>query len=189
MVCDYRPLKDEPYRVHFTIDGDKLDYDKETASPTTNLLETKLLINNVISGAHKGARFLDIDIKDFFLLTILPPRDREYMRIHSRYFDDKIKKLYSIDPTVADFGYVYYEIQRGMYRLKQSAILAYNQLKENLQKHDYHPLPFTDGLWGHKTRKPIFALCVDDFGVEYFKKDDADHSIQTLQKYYPISLD
>ena len=66
MVCDYRPLKDEPYRVRLTVGGDKLDYFGETASPTANLLETKLLINSVISDAHKGARFLGIDIKDFF---------------------------------------------------------------------------------------------------------------------------
>ena len=81
MVCDYRPLKDEPYRVRLIIGGDKLEYDKETASPTTNLLETKLLLNSVISDAHKGARFLGIDIKDFFLLTFLPPGDREYIII------------------------------------------------------------------------------------------------------------
>ena len=112
------------------------------------------------------------------------------MRIHSRYFDDEIKKLYNIEPIIADDGYVYCEIQRGMYGLKQAAILAYNQLKRNLQKHGYYQLPFTDGLWGHKTRKKtIFALCVDDFGVKYFNKDDVKHLIQILQKYYPISLD
>ena len=66
MVCDYRPLKDEPYRVRLAIGGDKLDYFGETAAPAASLLEAKLLINSVISDAHKGARFLGIDIKDFF---------------------------------------------------------------------------------------------------------------------------
>ena len=89
MVCDYRPLKDEPYRVRLTVGGNKLDYFGETASPTANLLETKLLINSVISDAHKGARFLGIDIKDFFLLSSLPADQKEYMRIHSKYFDDE----------------------------------------------------------------------------------------------------
>ena len=28
------------------------------------------------------------------------------MRIHSRYFDDEIKKLYNVDPIIADDGYV-----------------------------------------------------------------------------------
>ena len=70
MVCDYCPLKDEPYRVRLTVEGDKLDYFGETTSPTANLLERKLLINSVISDAHKGARFLGIDIKDFFLYPL-----------------------------------------------------------------------------------------------------------------------
>ena len=68
MVCDYRPLKHEPWRVRLTIGGDKLDYEKEILSLTANLLETKLLLNSVVSDAHKGARFLGIDIKDFSYL-------------------------------------------------------------------------------------------------------------------------
>ena len=53
----------------------------------------------------------------------------------------------------------------------------------------YFPLPNTDSLWGHCTRKTIFALCLDDFGVKYFNQDDANHLINTIKKYYPISLD
>jgi len=189
MVCDYRPLKDEPWRVRLTIGGDKLDYAEETASPAANLLETKLLINSVSYDAHKGARVLGIDIKDLFLLTLLPEGEREYMRIHSKYFNDEMRKLYNIDSIIAEDGFVYCEIQRGMYGLKQAAILAYQQLKVNLERHDYYPIPLSDGLWAHKTRKTIFALCVDDFGVKYFNRDDANHLIETLQKYYPISLD
>ena len=73
--------------------------------------------------------------------------------------------------------------------MKQAAILTYNQLKQNPQKHGYYPIPFIDGLWGHIPRKTIFTFCVDDFGVKYFNKEDADHLTGTLQKYYPISLD
>ena len=189
MVCDYRPLKDEPYRVRLTIGGDKLDYFDDTASPAASLLETKLLINSVISDAHRGARFLGIDIKDFFLLSFLPPDQKEYMRIHKRYFDEDFRKLFTITPIIAEDGYVYCEIQRGMYGLKQAAILAYNQLKDNLSKHGYYPITNSNGLWKHETRPTIFALCVDDFGVKYFSEDDANHLINTLKKYYPISLD
>ena len=66
IVCDYRPLKEEKYRVRLTIGGDKLDYDQETALPTTNLIDTKILINSTISYAHEGAQFMSVDIKDFF---------------------------------------------------------------------------------------------------------------------------
>ena len=48
MVCNYRPLNDKKYRVRLTIGGDKLNYQDETASPTDNLLDTKILINSTI---------------------------------------------------------------------------------------------------------------------------------------------
>ena len=173
MVCDYRPLKSEPWRVRLTIGRDKLDYFEETASPAANLLETKLLINSTISDVHKGAKFLVIDIKDFFLLSHLPPDQREYMRIHSKYFDAEFRKLYNIDPIIVKDGYVYCEIQRDIYELNQAAILAYNQLRNNLEKHGYKPIPNTNGLWKHDTRNITFTRCVDDFRVKCFNKEDA----------------
>lgn len=110
IIYDYRPLKDEPLSVRLTIGGDKLDYFGETAASTSSLLQAKLLINSVISDAHKGAHFLATDIKDFFLLSFLPEDQNEYMRIHSKYFDEEFRKLYNITPIIAADRYVYCEI-------------------------------------------------------------------------------
>ena len=187
MVCDEKPLKQEKYRVRLTIGGDKLDYFFETASPTTSLTETKILVNSVISDAHKGARFMTIDIKDFFLNTIL--QDPEYMKIHSKYFSKKFRDLYKLHNKIDADGYVYCAIKKGMYGLKQAAILAYQQLARNLKKHGYHPLEGATGLWGHRTLRTKFALCVDDFGVKYFNMSDAMHLINALENYYTISKD
>ena len=66
MVCDYRPLKSDPNRVRLTVGGDRLDYFDDAASPAVTLLETKLLLNSVISDSTKGARFMTIDIKKNF---------------------------------------------------------------------------------------------------------------------------
>ena len=73
--------------MRLTIGGEKIKYDKERASPAANLLDTKLLLNSTILDAHKGARFMSLDIKDCFLMTPLPVCEQEYMRIHSKYFD------------------------------------------------------------------------------------------------------
>ena len=62
MVCDNRPDKLEKYRVRLTIGGYVLDYFGDLSSPAASLLETKILINSVISDADKGARFCTIDI-------------------------------------------------------------------------------------------------------------------------------
>ena len=40
MVCDYRPLKSDPYRVRLTVGGDKLEYDGDAGSPAASLMET-----------------------------------------------------------------------------------------------------------------------------------------------------
>ena len=71
MVCGYRPLKSDPYRVRLTVGGDKLDYFLDAVSPAASLLETKILLDSVISDTKDGARFMTIDIKDFFLQTLM----------------------------------------------------------------------------------------------------------------------
>jgi hypothetical protein len=35
----------------------------------------------------------------------------------------------------------------------------------------------------------MFTLVVDDFGVKYVGKEHAQHIIEAITKYYPISLD
>ena len=66
IVCDMRPLKTEKFWVRLTVGGDRLQYPDNTASPAATLLETKLLLNSTISQSAKGARFMTLDIKDFF---------------------------------------------------------------------------------------------------------------------------
>ena len=73
-----------------------------------------------------------------------------------------------------------------MYGLKQAAILAYNQLISHMNPHGYYPVPFTTGLWAHKTIRTKQFLCVDDFGVKYFTKDYENHLIYSLKKHYVI---
>lgn len=175
--------------MRLTIGGDKLDYTNETASPAANLLDTKILINSTISDAERNASFMTIDVKDFFLISPLPPGEREYMRIHSRYLKIYIRDLYNLHNKIHADGYVYCEIQLGMYGLKQAAILAYNLIKERLEPAGYYPIKESNGLWKHKTKKTMFALCVDDFGVKYFNKEDAQHLIDTLDAHYDLTVD
>ena len=67
-----------------------------------------------------------------------------------------------------------------MYGLKQTAIIAYNQLIYNMDPHGYHPVLFKTGLWDHRTRRTKICLCVDDFEAIYFKEYDADHLLESL---------
>ena len=121
-ICDYRPHKSEPYRIRLTVGGDRLDCPDDTSSPAASLLETKLLLNSTVSDAHLGARFMTMDLKDFFLAT--PMARSEYMRIHSKYFPPETRALYIIDSLIDYDGYVYVEFNKGMYGLKQAAVVA-----------------------------------------------------------------
>ena len=183
----YRPHKEEKHRVRLTVGGDRLTYNDDVASPAVSLLETKLLLNSTISDASKGARFMTLDIKDFFLQTLM--ERPEYMRIHSKYFSNDMKSKYSISSLVAADGYVYCKIKRGMYGLKQAARLAYDNLVTNLKKDGYFPDKYCPNIWSHESRPTKFCLCVDDFGVKYLTKDDAQHLITTLKQSYDITID
>ena len=186
-ILDYRPLKSEPNRVRLTVGGDKLSYDADAGSPAASLLETKIMLNSIISDAHRGAKFMGLDLKDFFLAS--PMARPEYMRINYKHFPQDIKEMYNIDALKASDNYVYVKIKRGMYGLKQAAILAYEFLVTNLSHYGYKPLHHTLSVWTHETRPISFCLCVDDFGIKYFNKDDADHLLTSLQNHYTVTKD
>ena len=81
----------------------------------------------------------------------------EYKIIHSKYFSTDIIDQYQIDGLIAAYGYVYIKIIKGMYGLKQTAIIAYHHLIFHTEPHRFYPVPFTTGLWAHKTR--FLPLC------------------------------
>ena len=151
------------------------------------MLETKLLVNSTISEAHKGARFMSADLKYFFLAT--PMQGDEYMKVPYKHFPPDIRQRYKLDDKVTATGYIYIKIKKGMYGLKQAAILAYNNLKANLAQHGYTPVVGTVGMWKHDTRRTKFCVCVDDFGIKYYDKKDADHLLDCLKKYYKVTTD
>ena len=186
-VLDYRPLKTQPHRVRITVGGDRLSYPDDAGAPATNLLETKVLLNSVISDARKGARFMSADVKDFFLNS--PMQRPEYMKVHYKHIPADIRQRYNLDKKVTASGHIYIKIKKGMYGLKQAAILAYQHLKSTLEPYGYYPVTGTVGLWAHKTRSICFCLCVDDFGVKYFNKADVDHLLGAVGKLYTYTTD
>ena len=72
VVAD-RPRKTEPRRVRVTVGGDRVDYPGEVSTKTSDLVTAKLLFNSVISTDH--ARFMTMDIKDFYLNNDLPHKE------------------------------------------------------------------------------------------------------------------
>ena len=76
-----------------------------------------------------------------------------------------------------------------MYGLKQAGIIANQCLTTHIAKYGYTPVPCTHGLWKHSHRKINFSLVVDNFGVKYIDKADAQHLVDSLAALYKISTD
>jgi hypothetical protein len=51
------------------VGGNRINYPGKVATPTAEMLVAKMLFNSVIS--MKGARFMTMDISNFYLMTLL----------------------------------------------------------------------------------------------------------------------
>ena len=103
----------------------------------------KLHLNSVISDADKGARYMCIDIRNFYLGTDM--KFYQYMRIHRKDFPEVILSKYDI--PFDSRGYAYCETRKSMYGLREAGALAHEQLIEDLDKFRCHPANSTPGLW------------------------------------------
>jgi hypothetical protein len=101
--------------------------------------------------------------------------------------EETVDKYDLID--LAKDGKLYIEIQKVMYGLPQAGILTTELLQSNLAKDGYRPTQHTHGLWKHDTRPISFSLVVDDFGVKYVGREDAEHLMECIKKIYTISSD
>ena len=84
---------------------------------------------------------------------------------------------------------MYWEIRKAIYGLPQAGLLANQQLKKYLKPAGFYEVAHTPGLWKHRTRPIQFTLIVDDFGVKYVRKEDAQNLINALKENYTISDD
>ena len=84
-------------------------------------------------------------------------------------------------------GWVYFEINKGVYGLKQAGRLANDLLTERLGTNGYYQCHITPGLWQHQWRPIVFILIVDDFGIQFQGKCHADHLLAALQETYMVT--
>ena len=90
-ICaNYRPQKEDPYRIRFTIGGNLIHYPGETYTPNADITTAKLLFNSTIS--TPGAKFMCLDISNFYLHTKFKPHEYEYMWIPLWVIPDNIRK-------------------------------------------------------------------------------------------------
>jgi hypothetical protein len=114
------------------VGGYRFDYSGDVATSTADITTFKILINSTLS--TEEAEMMMMDIKNYYLGTPLPRF--EYMKMLWSRFPEGIVQKYNLNALAVD-GWVYIEIRKGMYCLKQAVLLANQLLQTRLAPFGY----------------------------------------------------
>ena len=179
MVCKIKPTKSDPNQTRNTIGGNTINYTGDCSTTTASLKTIKLDLNSTLS--MPVAKYMTMDLSNFYLNT---PLDRpKYTGIKLSDIPQEIVNEYNLKQYVHN-NWIYYKLSKGMYGLKQASKIANDLLSTCLYAQGYIQCSVTPGLWRHKT-----SLVVDDFGVQYTGRHNAEHQLTTLQEHYQVSTD
>ena len=112
ILVEYLPHKTEPNRKRLTVGGNLINYPRDVSTPTADTTTAKIVINSTISTPK--TKYLVGDVKNFYLGTTMT--QYEYLRLSITIIPQEIIEQFNILTLVCN-GYVYIEIQRGMYGL------------------------------------------------------------------------
>ena len=97
------------------------------------MMVAKILFNSV--GSAEGARFMTINISNFYLNA--PLKRSEYLRIKMSDIPPETIQEYNLKDTATEDGYVYIKATKGMYGLPQAGLLANTLIEKQLNRHGY----------------------------------------------------
>jgi hypothetical protein len=106
VVCEMQERKDDKNYTRITVGGNLIIYPGSAGTNTASLELIKLMLNSVIS--RKGAQFLTINIKKFYLDT--PMVDPEYIRIKITDIPKEFILEYGLAKKEDHNGWIYFEI-------------------------------------------------------------------------------
>jgi hypothetical protein len=176
VVVNFCPQKLDPHQIWITAGSNLINYPGELTTKTADLTTSKLMWNSILS--TKGAKFMCLDIKNFYLTA--PLDCFEYMKMPLSLFPPWTKEQYNLDKLTKN-RFVYLEMRRAIWGLPQAGILANKLLRKRLIPHGYYECKYTLGLWRHLTHPISFTLLVDDFGVKYMGREHVDHLIKCIK--------
>ena len=176
---------DDPNRTRATFGGTNINYPDDCRTPTADLQLIKILLNSVIS--TPGARFANADLSNFYYNHEL--KRPEFARVKLSDVPTEIIDEYKLCEKVTPDGWIYIKCVKTVPGLPHSGSVRHDALEARLNKEGYFKSKIVPALWKHQTRNIQFVLVVDDFGIKYLRKEDSDHLIETLRKYYDVKVD
>ena len=111
-MAEKRPQKAETHCTRLTVGGSLINFPGDVTTPTEDLITAKLIFNSVLS--TKNAKFMCADIANFYINN--PMNRYDYMKLPLYIVSEEIIQKYNLR-NLAHKGFVYMEIQKGMYGL------------------------------------------------------------------------
>ena len=93
--------------------GNRINYPGKVGTPTAEMLLVKILLNSVI--LTRGAKFMSIDIKNFYLAT--PMKRYEYLKLKLCNIPEEIIREYRLRSIAMQDDSVYIKVLKRMYGL------------------------------------------------------------------------
>jgi hypothetical protein len=126
---------------------------------------------------HTTAVIQPIIIKEMEYMALM--QDPHLRPLWKRGFREEIVQQYNLK-SLAVNGWVYIEIRKSMYGLKQTGLLANKLLQMCLAPYGYYLARHTPGLWLNKTRPISFTLVVDDYAGQATRRASSKRFIANL---------
>jgi hypothetical protein len=130
--------------------------------------------------------YMCANVKNVYLNTL--PKRPEYMQLALSIILQEIIGKHKFLGKEKN-GHVCICIDKGMCGLPPAGRLTNTLLVKRLAPHGYHPVDQSHGLRWHETRPVAFTLVVDNFGVNYVDKENADHLLRELKQHYEVTED
>ena len=184
-VVDFRPEKDEQWRLRITCGGDKLEYAGDTTTHSASMETIKCQLNSIVSAAN--AKCATGDISNMYLGSDLP--EAEYVRFRLSLIPRAFTEAYNLRELATKDGYVYARVNKAWYGLKQAGRIAHDDLVARLAEAGYHKASLVEGYFRHEHRPIDFTLVVDDFLIKYERSEDLEHLQAAVGKYYKFKVD
>ena len=170
--------------MRLIVGGNKPTYDGPVSTATSDLTTAKLHWNSVLS--TPDGKYFIMYVNNLYLIN--PMKTAEFYRTAIKTIPQEIIDKYDLNNKQSD-GYTYIVFEKLIYVLVQAEIISHEALKEHLKPYGYAPARITQALWTHQNRDINLTLVVDNFGIRYINKKDADQLISALQAKYEVTQD
>jgi hypothetical protein len=163
------------YRVRGTYGGNITDYIGPTAAQTADMVSIKLLLNATVS--DEGAKFMS---------RLLFGQSHGEKGVHENPPSTKFHRHHGKNISgrgLSRTNMCWRRLARDL-RSHSTGLLAQEQLFDHLASHDFHPILVSSEnpcIFKQTTRDIVFCLVVDDFGVKYKDKADANYLTEVLR--------